>query len=241
VLIASPSGGQIPLGDVASLSPVARDRPMIRDEDGGQLTGYVYLNLDTTDYGGSVVAPDRVLRSRLVLPTGLHLPWSGEYEFERGARSNGSTNHRAAVLFAIFTLLYLLFQSVGRKAVVRSSSQWSTPSRVGFGAAVVARLPLQRRGVGSATSRLFGIAVENGGRHGPSTCMRPLDDGWRRASRARLGDIVAAAIEGPGSGLRPKLMTVQPSLGEPGAHSGGRRAFGSDVMKPIAAPIVGEW
>jgi Cu(I)/Ag(I) efflux system membrane protein CusA/SilA len=84
---------------------------------------------------------------------------------------------------------------------------------------------------------LFGIAVETG------VVMvvylhEALDRKLALGSTLRRGDIEQAAIEGAVQRLRPKLMTVSavlaslvPILWETGV--------GSDVMKPIAAPIVG--
>src|ERR1700716_981441 len=60
VLIATPAGAQIPISEVAKIS-FSRGPAMIRDED-GQLTGYVYIDLNTTDYGGFVVQASKMLR-----------------------------------------------------------------------------------------------------------------------------------------------------------------------------------
>lgn len=84
VVIATPSGAQIPLNEVASLS-FSREPSMIRDEE-AQLTGYVFFNLSTTDYGGFVTRSDRLLRAQLHLPAGYAYSWSGEYEFEQQAK-----------------------------------------------------------------------------------------------------------------------------------------------------------
>jgi len=59
---------------------------MIRNED-GLLTGYVYVDLATSDYGSYVENAQRVLDRELHLPAGCTLKWSGEYEF-RCAREN---------------------------------------------------------------------------------------------------------------------------------------------------------
>src|SRR5438309_4047901 len=84
VLIATPSGAQIPIDQVATLS-FSRGPAMIRDED-GQLTGYVYVDLNTTDYGGFVQQASNLLPQKLRLPAGYTYQWSGEYEFELRAR-----------------------------------------------------------------------------------------------------------------------------------------------------------
>ncbi len=77
VLIGTPSGAQIPLGQVAKVS-FTHGPAMIRDED-GQLTGYVYLDLKDTNYGGFVDAANHLLHNKLVLPTNYTYQWSGEY------------------------------------------------------------------------------------------------------------------------------------------------------------------
>src|SRR5438105_3378042 len=84
VLVSTPSGTQIPLGQVASIS-LSRGPAMIRDEDGA-LTGYVYIDLKTHDYGGFVSKANEEMRSKLKPPAGYTYQWSGEYEFELRAR-----------------------------------------------------------------------------------------------------------------------------------------------------------
>jgi Cu(I)/Ag(I) efflux system membrane protein CusA/SilA len=230
-LIATPSGGQIPLGDVASVS-LSRGPSMIRDED-GQLTGYVYLNLDATDYGGFVDRADRVLRGRLKLPAGYTYHWSGEYEFQVRAKQR-LTIIVPVVLFVIFTLLYLLFQSVAEAVVLLVPVLYALTGGLvlqwwlGYPFSVA---------VWVGYIALFGIAVETG------VVMvvylhAALDERLAAGTSGTPADIVAAAIEGAVQRLRPKLMTVSavlaslvPILWQTGV--------GSDVMKPIAAPIVG--
>src|SRR5208282_5376791 len=84
VLVMTPSGAQIPLGEVAKVE-IGPGPTMIRDED-GELTGYVYVDLSTADYGGYVARAQRALDSKLRLPAGYSLKWSGEYEFQLRAR-----------------------------------------------------------------------------------------------------------------------------------------------------------
>ena len=84
VVIATPSNAQVPLGELAKIS-FSKGPAMIRDEDAA-LTGYVYLDLNTRDYGGFVSRADKLLRQKLQLPAGYSLKWSGEYEFELRAK-----------------------------------------------------------------------------------------------------------------------------------------------------------
>src|SRR5215472_7940271 len=84
VLIGTPSGAQIPLGQVAQVS-FTHGPAMIRDEDGA-LTGYIYLDLKSNDYGGFVAKADKLLRDKLTLPANYSFQWSGEYESELRAK-----------------------------------------------------------------------------------------------------------------------------------------------------------
>ena len=77
----------------------------------GLLTGYVYLDLATKDYGGFVTKADRLLREKLKLPPGYTYKWSGEYEFELRAQERLKII-LPVVFFVIFLLLYMVFHSV---------------------------------------------------------------------------------------------------------------------------------
>ncbi len=96
VLIATPSGAQIPISEVAKIS-FSRGPAMIRDED-GQLTGYVYIDLNTTDYGGFVDQASKMLRQKLQLPAGYTYQWSGEYEFQLRAKERTEDHLARGVL-----------------------------------------------------------------------------------------------------------------------------------------------
>jgi Cu(I)/Ag(I) efflux system membrane protein CusA/SilA len=231
LLIATPGGAQIPIGEVARVS-FSRGPSMIRDEDAA-LTGYVYIDLNTTDYGSFVTQADKVLRQQLALPAGYTYQWSGEYEFELRAKERLELIV-PVVFFVIFVLLYMVFHSVTEAAVLIFPTIY----------ALTGGLILQRYlgynfsvAVWVGYIALFGIAVETG-----VVMVVYLHEALERrlASGAPLteADLEAATIEGAVQRLRPKLMTVAvvlaslvPILKETG--------IGSDVMKPIAAPIVG--
>src|ERR1700728_846711 len=106
VLIGTPSGAQIPISDVAKLS-FSRGPSMIRDEDGA-LTGYVYIDLNTNDYGGFVTKAGNLLAQKLTLPPSFTYKWSGEYEFELRAKQRLQLI-LPVVFFVIFMLLYMVF------------------------------------------------------------------------------------------------------------------------------------
>jgi Cu(I)/Ag(I) efflux system membrane protein CusA/SilA len=115
VLIGTPSGAQIPISEVARIS-FSRGPSMIRDEDGA-LTGYVYIDLNTKDYGGFVTHASNLLKQKLPLPAGFTYKWSGEYEFELRAKERLQLI-LPMVFFVIFMLLYVVFHSVTEAAVL---------------------------------------------------------------------------------------------------------------------------
>ena len=89
---------------------------MIRDE-GGLLTGYVYLNLKTSDYGDFVNRANALLQQKIALPAGYTWRWAGEYEFEVRAKQR-LLIILPIVFFVIFMLLYLVFKSALEAAVL---------------------------------------------------------------------------------------------------------------------------
>jgi Cu(I)/Ag(I) efflux system membrane protein CusA/SilA len=231
VVIATPTGAQIPIAEVAKVY-FSRGPAMIRDED-GLLTGYVYLDLATKDYGGFVAKANQLLNEKLRLPAGYTYKWSGEYEFEVRAKERLKFIV-PIVFFVIFLLLYMVFHSATEAAVLIIPTFYAMTGGLilqywlGYNFSVA---------VWVGYIALFGIAVETG------VVMvvylhESLDKRIASGIPLKHEDIEAAVIEGAVMRLRPKLMTVTavlasliPILWESG--------IGSDVMKPIAAPIVG--
>ena len=231
VLIATPTGAQIPIAEVAKIS-FSRGPSMIRDEDGA-LTGYVYIDLNTKDYGGFVTSANNLFRQKLTLPPGYTYKWSGEYEFELRAKERLQLI-LPVVFCVIFLLLYMVFHSVAEAAVLIFPTIYALT-----GGLILQRLLGYNFSVAVWVGyiALFGIAVETG------VVMvvylhEALDHRLASGVPLRHEDIETAVIEGAVQRLRPKLMTVSvvlasliPILWETGV--------GSDVMKPIAAPLVG--
>ena len=86
----------------------SRGPAMIRDEEGA-LTGYLYLDLKTRDYGSFVNRADKLLKEKLDVPAGYTYRWTGEYEFELRAKERLKII-LPLVVFMIFLLLYLVFK-----------------------------------------------------------------------------------------------------------------------------------
>jgi Cu(I)/Ag(I) efflux system membrane protein CusA/SilA len=231
ILIGTPSGAQIPISEVARVF-FSRGPAMIRDEDGA-LTGYVFLDLNTKNYGGFVNQADKLLKAKLAMPAGYTYRWAGEYEFELRAKERLKII-LPIVFFVIFILLYMIFKSAAEAAVLIFPTLYAMSGGLllqwllGYNFSVA---------VWVGYIALFGIAVETG-----VVMVVYLHEALehRIALGAPLteGDVEQAAIDGAVQRLRPKLMTVTAvilSLGPILWETG----IGSDVMKPIAAPIVG--
>jgi Cu(I)/Ag(I) efflux system membrane protein CusA/SilA len=205
---------------------------MIRDE-GGQLAGYVYVDTATADIGGYVDRAKRAIGERVKLPTGYTLLWTGQYEFQVRARERFKVLI-PLVFFLIFMLLYLTFHSVSEATIVMLSVVYAMTGGVilqwmlGYNFSVA---------VWVGYIALYGVAVQTG------VVMvvylhEALDKRLRQGGTISEGDLLQATISGSVLRLRPKLMTVSvvmaglvPILSSTGV--------GSDVMKPIAAPIIG--
>ncbi|HET8921732.1 MAG TPA: CusA/CzcA family heavy metal efflux RND transporter [Candidatus Acidoferrum sp.] len=231
VLIATPSGAQIPIEQVARIT-FSRGPSMLRDEDGA-LTGYVYIDLQSNNYGDFVNKANDMLRQKLRLPAGYSFKWAGEYEFELRAKERLKVI-LPVVFFVIFVLLYMVFHSVAESAVLIFPTLYALT-----GGLILQKLLGYNFSVAVWVGyiALFGIAVETG-----VVMVVYLHEALNRKLASgrplRHEDIEEAVIEGAVHRLRPKLMTVcvvlaslTPILWESG--------IGSDVMKPIAAPIVG--
>jgi Cu(I)/Ag(I) efflux system membrane protein CusA/SilA len=205
---------------------------MIRDEDGA-LTGYVYLTLKTDDYGSYVDAAQKMLVQKVALPAGYTWRWAGEYEFQLRAKERLKII-LPVVFFVIFLLLYLVFKSAVEAAVLIFPTLYAMSGglllqwMLGYNFSVA---------VWVGYIALFGIAVETG-----VVMVVYLHEAFQnrvaQGTPMSEADLETSVIDGAVQRLRPKLMTVTavilslaPILWETG--------IGSDVMKPIAAPIVG--
>jgi copper/silver efflux system protein len=231
ILVGTPTGAQIPIKEVARVF-FSRGPAMIRDEDGA-LTGYVYLDLKTSNYGGFVNDAEKLLSSKLTLPAGYSYRWAGQYEFQLRAKERLKII-LPIVFFVIFILLYMIFKSAAEAAVLIFPTLYAMSGglllqwMLGYNFSVA---------VWVGYIALFGIAVETG------VVMvvylhEALEHRMATGVPLTAEDVEQATIEGAVQRLRPKLMTVTavilslaPILWESG--------IGSDVMKPIATPIVG--
>jgi Cu(I)/Ag(I) efflux system membrane protein CusA/SilA len=232
VLVKTPAGAQIPLSQLAEIT-LTPGPAMIRDEN-GQLAGYVYVDTATTDIGGYVEQAERAIAEHLKMPAGYTLLWTGQYEFQVRARERFKILI-PLVFFIIFMLLYMTFHSASEATIVMLSVVYAMTGGVilqwllGYNFSVA---------VWVGYIALYGVAVQTG------VVMvvylhEALDTRLRRGGDPLTeADIREATIAGSVLRLRPKLMTVSVVMAAlvPILWSTG---VGSDIMKPIAAPIIG--
>ena len=231
VLVSTPTGAQAPLGQLADIR-LTPGPAMIRDED-GQLAGYVYVDTAIADVGGYVERARAALAQQLQLAPGYTLAWTGQYEFQVRVREWLQVLI-PIVLFIIFALLYLTFQSASEATIVMLSVVYAMTGGVilqwwlGYNFSVA---------VWVGYIALYGVAVQSG------VVMviylhEALDRRLRQGGEVTEEDICQATIAGSVLRLRPKVMTVSVVMAVlvPIMWSTG---VGSDVMKPIAAPIIG--
>ena len=222
---------QIPIGQLANVR-VTTGPSMIRDED-GMLTGYVYVDVDGRDLSGYVHEAREALRRTLQLPAGYSIRWSGQYEaMER-------VEHRLMVVIPVtlglvLLLLYANTRSITKTMIVALAVPFSAIGAfwflylMGYNMSVAVWVGL---------IALLGVDAETG-----VFMLLYLDIAYeqaRRNDRLRdIGELRAAILAGAVKRIRPKFMTVAttfcglvPILWATGT--------GADVMKRIAAPMVG--
>jgi Cu(I)/Ag(I) efflux system membrane protein CusA/SilA len=220
----------IPLSQLAEIRRTPGP-PMINSEN-SLLRSIVYLNVRGRDMGGFVADARQSLAEKLTLPSGYYLSWSGQYENQ--IRAKQRLEVLIPIVFAIiFVMLYFTFKSFLEAGMVMLSVPFALIGGVyliyflGYNFSVA---------VWVGFIALYGVAVETG-----VVMVIYLHEALRKRidqGTLRHETIVEATIEGAVLRLRPKLMTVATNLIGllPIMWSSGT---GSDVMKPIAAPMIG--
>ncbi|MCL4793269.1 MAG: CusA/CzcA family heavy metal efflux RND transporter [Bryobacteraceae bacterium] len=222
---------QIPLRQLAEIRAEAGPA-MYRNED-GLLTGYVYVDIDTSDIGGYLERAQRAVRENVAVPAGYALSWSGQYE----AMDRAAERLKVVVpvtLALILLLLYLNTRSGVKTAIVLLAVPFSAIGAVWLLYLLDYNLSIA---VWVGILALLGIDAETG-----VFMLLYLDLAYKKAQKEgrlrNLSDLREAIVEGAVRRIRPKFMTVAttfialtPILWAQGT--------GADVMKRIAAPIVG--
>lgn len=229
-----PSGRpHIPLGEIADIR-ISSGPPMIKNE-AGMLVGYVFVDIDQSqrDIGGYVEEAKQKVAESVTIPSGYYLKWTGQYELMEVM----AKRMRVVVpitLMLIVILLFLNFRNFTETLIVLASVPFALVGSIWIMYALDYNFSTATW-VGIIA--LVGIATETG-----IVMILYLDQAYERRMKAGkirdLNDIIWAHMEGTVMRVRPKLMTVMvniiglaPVLWATGT--------GSDVMKRIAAPLVG--
>jgi len=231
VLITAKNGVQVHVREVADIK-LNYGPSMIRDEN-GRLAGYVYVDIYGRDIGSYVDEAKRIVRDRVKLPAGYTLTWSGQYENMQRVKERLKLVLPVTFIL-IFVLLYLNTKSAFKATVVMLAVPFSVVGAVwlmfflGYNISIAAWVGM---------IALMGLDAETG-----VFMLLFLDLSYSEAERngklKNISELKEAIVHGAVKRIRPKIMTVMAAtMGlMPIMWSLGT---GADVMKRIAAPMVG--
>jgi len=233
VLIPTPGGATIPMAEIADLK-WTNGPAMIRDEN-GQMNGYVLVDFDTAkvDVGTYVHRAKAAVEKELKLPAGISVTWSGQYENMLRVKERLKII-LPITLVLIFGLLYANTKSAFKASIVMLAVPFSAIGAFWFLWLLGYNMSIA---VWVGLIALMGLDAETG-----VFMLLFLDLSHYEARReGRLNttaDLVEAIIHGAVKRVRPKAMTVFAAFMGllPIMWSIGT---GADVMKRIAAPMVG--
>lgn len=233
ILITSPTGAQIPLAEIAKVH--FKEGPsMIRDEN-ASLVGYVYIDIDPSqvDIGTYVGRAKKLVEEKVKVPEGYLVSWSGQFENMERVKERLKVVIPVTLALIVF-LLFFNTKSWVKTGIVLLAVPFSLIGAVWLLVALGYNLSIAAW-VGMIA--LLGLDAETG----VFMLMYldlAFDDHVKRGQMKSLSDLKSAVIEGAVHRVRPKLMTVAalfmglvPIMWSVGA--------GADVMKRIAAPMIG--
>jgi len=226
VLVAAPSGAQIPLGQLSDVR--FRTGPAMLRDEGGRLYSYVFADTDRPIADYVADARNAVARS-VELPAGTRLEWAGQYRYLERARDRLKLVVPLTLL-VIFLLLLWNSRSWVEALLVMLAVPFSLVGAfwllylLGYNLSVA---------VWVGIIALAGLDAETG-----IVMLLYLDLAWRQHRPRTREEAFAAIRAGAVQRIRPKMMTVVTILVGllPILWSQGT---GADVMKRIAAPMVG--
>jgi Cu(I)/Ag(I) efflux system membrane protein CusA/SilA len=225
----------IPLGQVARVK-VTTGAPVIRTEN-ALLSAYIYVDIRDRDIGGFVREAQQAVRDNVKFPPGMYVTWSGQFEYLERAVDRLKIVVPLTLLI-IFVLLYFSLKRGAETMIVMLSVPFSLVGGVWYLWALDYNLSVA---VAVGFIALAGVAAETG-----VVMIVYIQNAWRdTVERCRaegraptLADVHAAVVHGAVERVRPKMMTVVTTIAAlaPIMWSTGT---GSEVMRRIAAPMVG--
>ena len=234
VLVSSPTGKVIPLGQVADINRV--EGPSEIASENGRLRVFVQANVQDRDLGGFVEEVKARINKEIVptLPNGMTIEYSGEFENQiRAAKTLRLIV--PGVLFIIFLLLYVIYRNAKEAAHVILAVPFALSGGVflqyllGYNFSVA---------VWVGYIALFGTAIQTG-----VVMVVYLEEAVQRRRREAgdnfgYADLISAVKEGARLRLRPKVMTVATIVASLLPIMWSTRT-GAEVMKPLATPVIG--
>lgn len=231
VLVTTPTGAQIPLDELTDLS-IHKGPAVIKTED-ARKSAWIYVDLSNVDIGSYVARAKKIVASKIKLPVGYTLNWTGQYKYMQEARKTLNLIV-PLTLVLIFILLFVHFKNVTEAGIVMASIPFSLVGGIWLLYLLHYNLSVA---VVVGFIALAGLATETG-----VVMLVYLDEAYtRRRQHGEMNtvkDLNAAVIEGAVERVRPILMTAATMLiGLLPIMIGSET--GSQVMKRIAAPMVG--
>lgn len=230
ILIPTSYGAQIPLAQVASIE-ISKGPMVIRTED-TRPNSWVFVDLKDSDIGSYIEQAQKTVNEKIKLPAGYSLIWSGEFEYIQKA------NQRLALvipltIFIIFIILYLNTKSLVKTGIVFLAVPFSLVGAIWFLFFLDYHLSVA---VWVGLIALAGLDAETG-----VVMLLYLDQAYEKAKlngNLTVESLKHAIDEGAVQRVRPKIMTASVIIAGllPILWSDGT---GADVMKRIAAPMVG--
>ena len=230
-LVPTPGGANVPLSELASLRFV-KGPASVRSEN-GQLVGFVFIDVTTSDVGRYVKDATELIQNRVIFPTGCYMQWAGSFEYLERAKKK-MLMVIPLTLLIIFVLIYLNTRSIVRTGLVLLAVPFSLIGAFWLLYWLDYNLSVA---VWVGLIALAGIDAETG-----VIMLHYLDQAYEeRATAGRMNsraDLMVAIEAGAVHRIRPKIMTICAILFGllPILWS---VETGADVMKRIATPMVG--
>jgi len=224
---------QVPISMLADIS-YKTGPPSIRNEN-GQLVGFVFVDITGDDIQGYVDAASKRISETVKFPPGYYIQWAGQFEYLKSAEQKLKLVVPFTLLI-IFVLIYMNTKSAVKTMIVLLAVPFSLVGAfwflylLGYNMSVAVWVGL---------IALAGLDAETG-----VVMLLYLDHAWDKFHNAgrmnSMNDLHAAVVEGAVQRIRPKIMTIcailfglMPIMWSPTTQSG------ADVMKRIAAPMIG--
>ena len=231
VLVPGAGGRHIPLEQLTQIS-ITSDPDSIKSEN-GRRTAWVYVDIKDIDIGTYVKNAKEAVAAHVKVPPGYNIVWSGQYEYMEKARARLQVIIPLTILI-IFVIIYSNTKSLVKTAIVFLAVPFSLVGAFWFLYLLDYHLSVA---VWVGLIALAGLDAETG-----VVMLLYLDLAYKRRQdkgcMLTRGDLAQAIHYGAVQRIRPKVMTIAviiagllPIMWSHGA--------GSDVMKRIAAPMIG--